>query len=661
MPTQLSRSPALVGVLVVLVLGGAAFAGWYVFVRDTPPVKLDPPPVAADSPDPELTPDPPPPDPRLTFPTPFRNVRPGVKYLGDASCTGCHGDIDRAYHAHPMGRSTEPTARASQLERYDSAARNPFTAGPYELRVEKTPTGVVHHVRAKDSDGNPLPEYVVTADLAIGSGTRGRSYLTLEHGAAWETPISWFTHGARWDVSPGFDLGNGGRRAIGTDCLYCHINQADTLPGATNRYREPMLTVQTSIGCERCHGPGELHVAERKTGQGHAGVDTSIVNPKHLAPDLRAAICAQCHLQGQERILRRGRELAEFRPGLPLDLFLTVFVRHPDLVDARRSVGQFEQMERSKCFTASKGQLGCTTCHDPHTMPTLVTRDAFYRGRCATCHNPAANRECSAPLADRTAKADSCTACHMPRGDSSNIAHASVTDHRIPRRPAPEPPPRGLPPGAVPLVPFPTGPHQPPAAEQERDLGIALARAAVRVPAAAAGVRAVVADLAINRLTAAQTHWPGDAPARLALSLARGARGDSAGRLTAAMAAARLAPESDAARAELAEAATVAGRFDVAVDAATWLAGRNPTAIEPLLLRATAYLRARDWVKAEADCRAALRIHPLHPQTRMLLAICLHNRGDPSAGRREALTAAGLTTNPQQQAALLEWFGRDTR
>lgn len=74
----------------------AGFAAWYLVAPRTPPRPQ------ADEVD---VPDPPPPDPRLTFPTAFRNVKPEVKYLGDTSCAGCHLRIDTTYHAHPMGRS----------------------------------------------------------------------------------------------------------------------------------------------------------------------------------------------------------------------------------------------------------------------------------------------------------------------------------------------------------------------------------------------------------------------------------------------------------------------------------------------------------------------------------------------------------------------------
>ena len=641
----LIRQPRFLG---LILLAGAAAAAWYWSASDPAP---PPPPV-----EPPLVPDPPTPDPRLTFLTVFRNVHPDVQYVGDASCARCHLTIDKAYHAHPMGRSAEWTAQADPIERFGPEAKNPFRSGPFEALVDRNPMRVVHRVSAKDPAGKPLPEYAVTADLTIGSGTRGRSYLSVQDGAVWQSPVSWYASGQRWNLSPGFDLGNGGRRAILSECLFCHVDQVRPIPGAVNRYHEPFLPTQVAIGCERCHGPGEVHVSERSSGRPAGQPDTSIVNPRHLAPALRSAVCEQCHLQGQERVARRGRDAFEFRPGLPFEQFVTVFVRHPDLADPNRSVGQFEQMELSRCFTQSGGRLGCTSCHDPHKTPNPASRDQFYRDRCLTCHE---SKGCSTPRAEREARANSCIACHMPRGDSSNIAHASVTDHRIARRPGAAPPARGLPPGALPLLAYRTGPHAPPEAERERDTGVVLARLAFKVPPGAAGTRRAVADLAVERLDRSLATWRGDADAWTALSVARGVRGED--RFPAASTAARLAPESEAALTELAEAALAVGKFDDAIAAATTLVRMSPTAVEPYLIRAMAHGRAGNWDRAEDDCRAALRVHPLHPQVRVLLGVCRHHRGDPAGGQAEADTAAGLATSPRQRATILDWYRQETR
>ena len=105
------------------------------------------------------------------------------------------------------------------------------------------------------------------------------------------------------------------------------MNHVEAVRGTVNVYKEPLIASQTSIGCERCHGPGDLHVSERLVAKPKETIDTSIVNPRHLAPDLQESICQQCHLQGQERVRRRGRDESEYRPGLPFASFVTTFVR----------------------------------------------------------------------------------------------------------------------------------------------------------------------------------------------------------------------------------------------------------------------------------------------------------------------------------------------
>ncbi|MCI0700149.1 MAG: tetratricopeptide repeat protein [Planctomycetia bacterium] len=641
----LSR-PIVLGIVVISV---AVVGGYLIFKPD----RIDPPPPSNE--EDELVLDPPTPDPRLTFQTIFQNVKPDVRYVGDTRCADCHDDICKSYHAHPMGRSAAEVKGSAVIEKYDTKANNPGKVGPYELRV--TTADGFHRVSAKDSSGAALPEYTIPANLAIGSGTRGRSYLSITQGAVWQSPISWFTTESRWDVSPGFDLGTGARRPITSECLFCHVNRVEPIPQTLNRYREPLVGVQAAIGCERCHGPGELHATERSAGRGEK-VDTSIVNPKHLPPALQSAICEQCHLQGQERVARRGRDVYEFRPGLPFEQFVTVFVRHPDLADAHKSVGQFEQLEQSKCFTASGGRLVCTKCHEPHSTPTPADRERFYRDRCNTCHE---TKGCSAPAPQRQSKNDSCMACHMPRVGSSNIAHASITDHRILRRPVPPPPPRGLPPSATPLVTFRKTQYIPPDEERERDLGIALARLASRIGPGSGSTRQLVGGLARDRLSVSLGVWRGDPDAWLAMSLARGACGEPNERLKAAEAAIRLTPQSELALAEFAEAALGVGLLDRAEESATRVIGMNPTSVDYLLTRASVFAGQKRWDKAEEDCRAALRIQPLHPQARLMLGICLHHRGNPEAGRKEAQTAIGLATHPRQKTAFQQWYQQETR
>jgi len=627
----------------------AAAAIWYAFLRPEPAVTDSTP--QTDGPERYEMPA----DPRLTYGGPFRNVHPAIRFIGDAGCISCHADICKSYHAHPMGRSAALLDGMTSLEKYDTSAKNPWTIGNYDFRVEKTPGGVLHRVSAKDSVGTKLPDYAIPASVAIGSGTRGRSYLTVDQGSVWQSPMSWFSKESRWDVSPGFDMGTGGRRAVVTDCLFCHVDRVEPIRQATNRYLEPLFPIQAAIGCERCHGAGEIHAQERALGKSQTKVDTSIVNPKHLSQALQASICEQCHLQGESRVARRGREPWDFRPGLSFDEFVRVFVRHPDIADMQRSVGQFEQLRLSRCSTPEGNSLQCTNCHNPHQAPAPADKEQYFRNQCVNCHQ---KKTCSAPMPERNAKADNCAACHMPKAGSSNISHTSITDHRILRRAEVTAPPRGLPKGTLPLVPFHPG-SAPSDPELQRDLGIAMARAGRDLPGGS-GTQKLMGRWALESLGSSRATWGGDAESWLAMARAQSLGGDPKERMAAAERAQRLSPDSETILSELAEAALGLGQYERAIEIATKLIGLNPKSVDYRLSRATTFTILKQWDKAEEDCRKTLEIQPLHPMAHLVLALCLHKRGDPEAGKREADTAIGLATQKQQKAAFREWFVRES-
>ncbi len=96
-------------------------------------------------------------------------------------------------------------------------------------------------------------------------------------------------------------------------------------------------------------------------------------------------------------------------------------------------VNQVQQMHESKCYQASDGQMGCTSCHNPHSIPAVEQRLTFFRDACLECHQVDA---CDAPADTRAAQGDSCFECHMPARNTEKIAHISQTDHRILRDPA---------------------------------------------------------------------------------------------------------------------------------------------------------------------------------------------------------------------------------
>jgi hypothetical protein len=388
-------------------------------------------------------------DPRVAYTGPYRNVRPEVNYVGDAACIECHRRKAVAYKHHPMGRSMVAIGELANVLPLDAKHNNPFVHDGMTFDIVKEGNRVRHRRRRLDETGKVIYELREEVHYVIGSGARGYSFLSrTDDGFLFQTPISWFSQKQEWGVSPGFESIGFQPRPVHGQCVYCHSNRAHFREGSLNHFEEPTFD-GLAIGCERCHGPGELHVAARRRKEPiPASGDFSIVNPEKLnTPALRDAVCQQCHLEGHPRILHRGRKLEEFRPGLPIEAFWSVFVETLQNGEPM-AVSQVEQMYQSACFRDEQRRaqklgksLGCTTCHDPHAYQEPEERTGYYNARCMECHR---DKGCTESMNERNKEADSCIACHLPRRGSSDIPHTAFTDHRIPRRAGQRSSPRNL-------------------------------------------------------------------------------------------------------------------------------------------------------------------------------------------------------------------------
>jgi hypothetical protein len=589
----------------------------------------------------------PPEDPRVTTTSPFLNVRPTVQYMGDAACADCHADVVASYQQHPMGRSLAPIAAATAVERYEAEVHNPFEAGGLRYRAEKRGERVFHWETAVVGGA----EAEVEIAFAVGSGRRGRSYLVEHDGYLFQSPITWYPLDKTWALSPTYDTVNSHfGRPITVGCLFCHSNQVDPDDHAANRFRAPLFRGH-AIGCERCHGPGEAHVKAREAGEGPSrDVDYTIVNPRRLEPALRDAVCQQCHLQGEARVLPRGRAYFEYRPGLPLHSFVADFVRPAEQRPDNKFVGTVEQMIASRCFQRSTGQvkLGCISCHDPHELPGPERRVGFYRDRCLKCH---ASQGCSLPLAERLQKSaeDSCIACHMESRPAS-VRHTAMTDHTIPRRSAAAAAkaadwPR---PGQLPLVPFPRALRADQNPEHSRNLGLALVEAARAQSTPAAGRQFL--DWALPLLKTAVAADPRDVPAWEAYASALLLLGQPEAAQAACAAVLSEKPERET---TLFLAAAVAMQLRRPADVRTFTERAikiNPWMWQYRSMLGEALAQKGDWEGAAAASREALRLEPVNLPSRQLLLRCYLQLGDKTGAREELEACVGLLrpTNRQE-------------
>jgi predicted CXXCH cytochrome family protein len=314
---------------------------------------------------------------------------------GSVACTACHREIYDSYQATGMARSSGSVASIDTEGSFEDKASD------VKYRVFRQDGAVWFGFASAEFQGRRRLEYFV------GSGTVGRSYLISRDGFLYQAPVSWYTAAARWDLSPGYQQYDQIylTRPIGTECLECHASGLQQVAGTSNGFASPPFR-EGGISCERCHGPGDAHIA------GHS----KMVNPAGLPPDRRDSICAQCHLAGEARITRA--QAPAFRPGDRLADSRVVFVWSESLV--LNVASHFETLYESACKKAAGDRMWCGSCHDPHRAPAEAEKAAFYRARCLQCHQAA---ECS--------RGPNCAVCHMPKTAVRDVQHAAYTDHAI--------------------------------------------------------------------------------------------------------------------------------------------------------------------------------------------------------------------------------------
>ncbi|MCS7045625.1 MAG: hypothetical protein NZO58_04645, partial [Gemmataceae bacterium] len=210
------------------------------------------------------------------------------------------------------------------------------------------------------------------------------------------------------------------------NCLVGHAGLFDPIAETYHKF----AITETSISCERCHGPGALHVERHARGWHEAtatdAVDDTIVNPARLPRELAEAVCQQCHLRSSAAVAVRGRSERDFRPGLPLQEF-RYDLRFESGAEQFTVTGHVEQLRLSRCYQQS--MMTCLTCHEPHDHPRPRRRADHYQRACLACHQPG---QCNvAPeIRARQSPANQCVHCHMPQA-ATEVTHVALTHHRI--------------------------------------------------------------------------------------------------------------------------------------------------------------------------------------------------------------------------------------
>ena len=332
----------------------------------------------------------------------------GVAAHDPTGCRGCHQEEVDGFARTGMGRSMrlpgkEPTGVVTAAGTTITIGLTPGGRFVQTLDVEKT-----------------VQQFPVS--YVIGSGKHASGYLVNLDSHLFQSPVAYYRSRSAYDLAPGYE-GKGApdfTRPVAEGCVFCHADSNTFVAGTVNDYG-PTPFRHLAIGCDRCHGSAEAHLAKPQW--------ENIVNPARLPRAARDGVCEQCHLIGAARILNPGKRLTDYRPGDLLENTLTIY---HDVAPAGSAVkfkviSHSEQFALSACARNTGGRMWCGTCHDPHVEPAHPV--AFFRERCLMCHAKTSFAETHPPLTS------DCIGCHMPKREAQDGGHSAFTDHRIQRRP----------------------------------------------------------------------------------------------------------------------------------------------------------------------------------------------------------------------------------
>ena len=376
----------------------------------------------------------------------YASLSDSTKYVGMHTCKQCHMGIYETFIETGMGKSFDVGSRLKSSAKFDAH--------------------VVVHDRFKNLNYHPfwsndslyLSEFrmngkdtvykrIEKISYIVGSGQHTNSHLINVNGYLFQSPATYYTQNGTWDLPPGFENGFNSRfsRKIQLECMSCHNAFPGLVKGSENKYD----FIPDGIDCERCHGPGSEHVRQKQIQilvDTAVSIDYSIVNPSKLPVKLQMDICQRCHIQGNV-VLNEGKSFFDFRPGMQLDEVMNVFMpvfKGDD--DSHIMASHVERLKMSRCFISTtekveqqttaaelkpfKNAMTCVTCHNPH-VSVMVTGKEVFNNACKNCHSGNPKSNCTESELIRASVQNNCVQCHMPKNNTIDIPHVTVTDHYI--------------------------------------------------------------------------------------------------------------------------------------------------------------------------------------------------------------------------------------
>lgn len=327
-------------------------------------------------------------------------------YVGSQACEKCHESIYQRWKKTPM-------ANVVRDPRSDPHAFLPDittnTIAPFKADSVAFVYGSIWKQRYFTRVGNNLFPLPVQWDVG------NRKWLP------YHVPVK----GADWWAS--FYPADNMHRPTGQTCDGCHSVGYDI------HSHKP---AEWNVGCERCHGPGSLHITHPTRG--------NVINPAHLDSMAENDVCIQCHSQGRPRKVPIEGQYYDWPVGYQVGLRLqdswdlekctlgqTSFYYFPDCT-AHKNRMQGNDFVQSVMY---RHQITCASCHDVHGTNNYAQLIKPANEICLDCHGPMSpNGPHTATIEDHThhkagSAGSQCVSCHMPAIEGEGVPGAMVHAH----------------------------------------------------------------------------------------------------------------------------------------------------------------------------------------------------------------------------------------
>lgn len=304
--------------------------------------------------------------------------------VGREVCGQCHQEN---YHLHSKSGHASTFASTHDSDIAKKFVGKTLDAGePFGLLKYSADEDGLRAQRVSDPSGKSFP-----LEYALGSGHNAVTLFSLmsddaEGTIGIEHCVSWFAEDSHFGLTPGQidsekttnlkSLGSPVRGEAMRACIECHTTSGTIVD-------QEIVNLVPSVNCEKCHGPGSEHVRQAKLSKKPPPFS---VGSKDWNAESELQLCGSCHR-------------------LPVDISPKQLREYPGSLARFQPVG----MLRSECYLESRGELMCTTCHNPHQSSTAKSK-AAYIADCVGCHLENSSDHVTCPVSPR----DGCIDCHMP-------------------------------------------------------------------------------------------------------------------------------------------------------------------------------------------------------------------------------------------------------